>query len=307
MAKIDRAAGRPRRRPVTLPAALAAALLLTVPACGSGAGGDNSPSAHGRTESARPHPSPTPVWDTRPDSVAALGDSITAGFDACGLLADCTAASWATGTDPAVHSLASRLVANPSGHTWNFARTGALMVDLPRQIDRAIPHKPELVTILVGANDACRNNASAMTSTADFRAGFRTSLQKLRKALPTTQVYVAAVPDLLRLWSQGRQNPVGKQVWQLGICQSMLRDADDLSSTANNRRAEVRDQVVAYNEALREVCETDRRCRFDQAVFDYRFTGRELSEWDWFHPSKRGQRELAEMAYRTVTRAEGRS
>ncbi|MFI9030427.1 SGNH/GDSL hydrolase family protein [Streptomyces sp. NPDC053560] len=306
MAKIERAAARPRRRPVTLPAALVTALLLTVPACGSGGGDDNSPGAHGRTEPARPHPSPTPVWDTRPDSVAALGDSITAGFDACGLLADCSAASWATGTDPAVRSLASRLVAKQSGHAWNFARTGALMDDLPRQIDRAIPHKPELVTILVGANDACRNNASAMTPTADFRAGFRTSLQKLRKALPKTQVYVAAVPDLLRLWSQGRQNPVGKQVWKLGICQSMLRDADDVSSAANSRRAEVRDQVVAYNKALREVCETDRRCRFDQAVFDYRFTGRELSEWDWFHPSKRGQRELAEMAYRTVTRAERR-
>ncbi|WP_030618249.1 SGNH/GDSL hydrolase family protein [Streptomyces sclerotialus] len=305
MAKIDWAAGRPRRRPVTLPAALAAALLLTVPACGSGSGGDNSPGAHGRTEPASPRPSPTPVWDTRPDSVAALGDSITAGFDACGLLADCTAASWATGTDPAVHSLASRLVTKQSGHTWNFARTGALMNDLPRQIDRAVPHKPELVTILVGANDACRNNASAMTSTAEFRTGFRTSLKKLRQALPRTQVYVAAVPDLLRLWSEGRRNPVGKQVWKLGICQSMLRDADDVSPAADDRRAAVRDQVVAYNEALREECAKDRRCRFDQAVFDYRFTGRELSEWDWFHPSKRGQRQLAEMAYRTVTRPGG--
>ncbi|POX38960.1 hypothetical protein C3486_20500 [Streptomyces sp. Ru73] len=306
MAKIDWAAGRPRRRPVTLPAALAAALLLTATACGSGSGDDNSPGARGRTEPARPHASPTRVWDTRPDSVAALGDSITAGFDACGLLADCTSASWATGTDPAVRSLASRLVTKGSGHAWNYARTGALMADLPRQIDRAVPHKPELVTILIGANDACRNNASAMTSTAEFRAGFRTSLQKLRQALPKTQIYVAAVPDLMRLWSQGRENPVGKQIWRLGICQSMLRGADDLSPAADARRVAVRDQVEAYNKALREECEKDRRCRFDQAVFDYRFTGRELSEWDWFHPSKRGQRELAEMAYRTVTRPEGR-
>ncbi|MER7396310.1 SGNH/GDSL hydrolase family protein [Streptomyces sp. NPDC000151] len=306
MAKINWTSGRLRRRPFTLRAALAAALLLAVPACGSGDGGDNSPASRGRTESARPHSAPPPVWDTRPDSVAALGDSITAGFDACGLLADCAAASWATGTDPAVRSLAERLLAHPSGHAWNYARTGALMDDLPRQIDRAIPHKPQLVTILIGANDACRNNASAMTPTADFRAGFRTSLKRLRQALPRTQVYVAAVPDLMRLWSQGRRNPVGKQVWQLGICQSMLHDADDVSRAASDRREGVRDQVVAYNTALREVCEQDRHCRFDQAVFDYRFTGRELSEWDWFHPSKRGQRELAGMAYRTVTRPEGR-
>ncbi len=38
----------------------------------------------------------------------------------------------------------------------------------------------------------------------------------LRKALPKTQVYVSSVPDLKRLWSEGRSNPLGKQIWKAG-------------------------------------------------------------------------------------------
>ena len=44
------------------------------------------------------------------------------------------------------------------------------------------------------------------------------------------------------------------------------------------------------------------RCRYDGgALFEYRFTKAELSRWDWFHPSKQGQRKLAELAYRGIT------
>ena len=121
-------------------------------------------------------------------------------------------------------------------------------------------------------------------------------------ALPKTQVYVASVPNLKRLWSQGRSNPLGKQVWKLGICPSMLGDADALDSAATLRRDTVQKRVEAYNTVLKEVCAKDRRCRFDGgAVYDYRFGTAQLSQWDWFHPSVNGQARLAEIAYRKVT------
>lgn len=127
-------------------------------------------------------------------------------------------------------------------------------------------------------------------------------MDTLRSALPKTQVYVSSVPDLKRLWSQGRTNPLGKQVWKLGICPSMLGDPDALDTTATLRRGKVQDRVEAYNKVLEDVCAQDRRCRFDGgAVFDYRFGTDQLSHWDWFHPSKDGQARLAEIAYRTVT------
>ncbi|MEV0373194.1 SGNH/GDSL hydrolase family protein [Streptomyces sp. NPDC050636] len=305
MTQIDCPA-RPRRRRAGVLSSLTAAtsaLLIAVAGCSSDG---NSAAPHSSSPAKRPAAKPAPAWRTDPASIAALGDSITVGFDACTVLSDCPQVSWATGTDPKVDSLARRLVENPATHSWNHARTGALMSDLPDQVAEAAVRKPELVTVLIGANDACRSEVRAMTPTAVFRAQFEASMKKLRRALPRTQVYVAAVPDLLRLWSEGRKNPLGKQVWKLGICGSMLRDPDDLTKKAEHRRWQVRKRVMGYNAALKDVCGKDALCRFDGAVFDHRFTDRQLSTWDWFHPGTRGQQELAALAFRTITREERR-
>ncbi|MFF4540719.1 SGNH/GDSL hydrolase family protein [Streptomyces aureus] len=292
---------RSHRSRAALAAAAAAALLGTA-ACDAG----GSSASGGRAE-VRPSPRPTPVWDRSPDSMAAVGDSITRGFDACSVLSDCPEVSWATGSDPRVDSLAVRLLgsAGAAERSWNYAVTGARMADLPGQMAQAATRRPALVTVMAGANDACRSSASAMTSVDDFRTEFQEAMDTLRGALPKAQVYVSSVPDLKRLWSEGRGNPLGKQVWKLGICPSMLGDADSLNAAATLRRGRVFDRVKAYNEVLRDVCAKDRRCRFDgNAVFDYRFGTDQLSHWDWFHPSRDGQARLAEIAYRTVTARE---
>ncbi|MFG2328432.1 SGNH/GDSL hydrolase family protein [Streptomyces sp. NPDC048604] len=269
----------------------------------SGCGPDDGTAAAARPS---PKPSPTPVWDRSPASIAAVGDSITRGFDACQILADCPEVSWSTGTDASVDSLALRLL-GPTGtaaRSWNLARSGARMAELPEQMARAAAERPELVTVMAGANDACRERPEQMTPVADFRASFAAALARLRAGAPKAQVYVSSVPDLKRLWSTGRTNPMSRQIWKLGICGSMLSGAEDTGAAAEARRNRVRERVVAYNEVLREVCATDARCRYDGgAVFGYPFGDEQLSPWDFFHPSKDGQARLAELAYRQVTRA----
>ncbi|MFD7028899.1 SGNH/GDSL hydrolase family protein [Streptomyces sp. NPDC059917] len=276
----------------------AAAAVLTLGAAGCQDGGD---SAGGERGAQAP-----PRWNTAPASIAAVGDSITRGFDACSVLADCPEVSWATGNDPEVHSLATRLVgeALTPERSWNYAVTGARMADLGGQLTAAAAHRPDLVTVMVGSNDACRPTASSMTSVADFREGFEKALAGLRAAAPTTQVYVSSVPDLQRLWEQGKGSAMGRQIWKLGICQSMLADAESVTPAATARREKVRARVVEYNEALRQVCAKDELCRYDGgAVFQYPFTTEQLSHWDWFHPGKDGQARLAELAHRQVTSA----
>ncbi|AZM53053.1 hypothetical protein DMA15_10945 [Streptomyces sp. WAC 01529] len=288
-----------RHRTRAVVALATAALLGTASLTACDAQGGNSPAP-----GASAHKKPSPAWDTTPRSLAAVGDSITRGFDACSVLSDCPEASWATGTDAEVRSLATRLLGKKraASHSWNHAKTGARMADLTGQVEQAATERPELVTVMVGANDACRSTPSAMTPVARFRADFQEAMRTLRRSLPKAQVYVSSVPDLKRLWSQGRTNALGKQVWKLGICAAMLADPDDLSTAATERRESVQDRVVAYNDVLEEVCEKDRRCRYDGgAVFDYRFDGDQLSHWDWFHPSKNGQARIAELAYRQVT------
>ncbi|MGW5614204.1 SGNH/GDSL hydrolase family protein [Streptomyces sp. NPDC003877] len=279
--------------------AVVAAAVLGVAGCDAVGGDSAAPSGR-----AKPSPEPTPLWDRSPRSVAAVGDSITRAFDACDVLSDCPEASWATGASPEVDSLAVRLLGRSGAarHSWNHAVTGARMADLPGQMAQAVRHEPQLVTVMVGANDACRATPSAMTPVSAFRADFEDALRSLRKALPKTQVFVASVPDLKRLWSEGRTSAMARQVWQLGVCPSMLGDADALDASATLRRERVQQRVEEYNEVLAEVCDQDERCRHDGgAVYDYRFGTAQLSRWDYFHPSVNGQARLAEIAYRTVT------
>ncbi|MGK5629779.1 SGNH/GDSL hydrolase family protein [Streptomyces sp. URMC 123] len=293
---------------IALAALTAAAVLGGLTGCTSaGSPGDGaSPGGPGTTAGGRTSAPPAPAWNTSPRSIAALGDSITRGFDACVVFADCPEVSWATGTGPGVTSLARRLLPSPETNSWNYARTGARMADLPRQAEAmTAERRPELVTVMAGANDACRDSTALMTPVAAFRRDFRTALTTLRRELPTAQVYVTSIPDLKRLWSEGRQNPLGKQVWKLGICASMLADPDAMDAAATQRRQQVYERVVAYNSVLREECGRDPLCRYDGgAVFDYRFTGEQLSEWDWFHPSRNGQARLAELAYERITARE---
>ncbi|MCX4630044.1 SGNH/GDSL hydrolase family protein [Streptomyces sp. NBC_01443] len=288
-----------RRARRTLAGAGAAAVLLAGALTGCQSGGSATEGERGAQAG--------PRWNTAPASVAAVGDSITRGFDACSVLADCPEVSWATGNDPAVHSLATRLLgeAEVPARSWNYAVTGSRMADLAGQLASAAEHKPDLVTVMVGSNDACRPSASSMTPVAEFRAAFEKALAGLRAASPTSQVYVSSVPDLQRLWEQGKDSPMVRQIWKLGICQSMLADPLSAASGATARREQVRARVVEYNEVLREVCKKDALCRYDGgAVFQYPFAADQLSRWDWFHPGKDGQARLAELAHRQVTAAE---
>ncbi|MFE5735494.1 SGNH/GDSL hydrolase family protein [Streptomyces sp. NPDC056528] len=290
---------RGRGRFHTAVAAATAALLCAGALAGCSSGTPEKAAPTGST----PAPTPTSSWDTSPSSLAAVGDSITRAFDACSLLSDCPEASWATGTDTAVNSLALRLLGpeKAAGRSWNLARTGARMADLPGQMTAAAARKPELVTVMMGANDACRPTPGLMTPVAEFRASFGAALARLRAAAPEAQVYVASVPDLKHLWSTGRIGGAAG-IWDLGVCGAMLADATDLGPEAERRRATVSERVDAYNGVLAEVCAKDERCRYDGgAVHAFRFDGGQLSPWDWFHPSRDGQARLAELAYRRIT------
>ncbi|MBW1600958.1 SGNH/GDSL hydrolase family protein [Streptomyces sp. JJ66] len=282
-----------------LPAALLA-LACTVTACGADPSEPDARASYGPGL-----PSPALAWDTSPESIAALGDSITTGYDSCSLLADCPEASWATGTRAGVSSLADRLLPQREGNAWNYAVAGATMADLPGQAARAAAHDPELVTVLVGANDACAPQLEAMTPVDEFRADFTKALTTLREQSPDTQVYVASVPDLERLWTIGRDNVLATRVWEFGVCPTMLRDPAATDDAATERRAQVAERVDAYNTVLREACTADALCRYDGgAVHDYAFTAAEVSPYDWFHPSEQGQAALADLAHAQVTSAQ---
>ncbi len=264
--------------------ALALASLLGV--FGAGAAGAN---ASGPTPERR-----------LPQSMASAGDSITRAFDIdlAHVLRDSPQFSWSTGTEPKVNSEYDRLRARGADigdRVYNDAKTGATMSALGGQLASAASQDVDYVTVLMGANDLCTRSAGQMTPTATFRAQFQQALDEFTRTDPHALVFVSSIPNLRQLWSVLHDNPAARAAWSLfGICQSMLGN-----SNTDDDRAAVDEREQADNAALAEVCAQHERCRFDQlAVYHYRFTAGDVSTGDFFHPSKRGQRALAEVAWR---------
>ena len=237
-----------------------------------------------------------------PSSIAAAGDSITRAFDSGFPLVDVPANSWSTGTNPAVTSHYARLVAGNAaiaGHAYNNARTGARMAALQGQLAVASAQGADYVTVLIGANDACRSSEAAMTSVADFRAQFAAALASFAAARPDARIYVVSIPDIHRLWELLHGHVIAPHVWTaFGICQSLLARPASMAPADVDRRRRVRDRVIAYNAQLAGVCAVFVHCRFDgNAAFTTSFTEADVSALDFFHPSVAGQRKLAAVSW----------
>ena len=275
---------------------------------------------------------------TKPPSVmAALGDSITRAFNSdgpgcpTGPALDCPKNSWATGTNPLVDSFRERLDAVTPGtiEAHNDSVSGARAVNLLGQAQVAASQDPDFVLIEIGANDAC---ALPPTPTATFRSQVRAALEVLVAANPKVYIQLMSIPDINNLRTIFTEPPDQNALtrWSaFNTCQGLLANPLSTEQADEERRAAFRQQVIADNEALAEVCGEFKRCRWDEyAIFNSSFTtadvanvvntsginippfnaipifgpGNENSTADYFHPSIQGQAMLAEAAWSTTFR-----
>jgi lysophospholipase L1-like esterase len=250
-----------------------------------------------------------------PRVMAALGDSITRGFNTSGPgcptgpSLDCPQNSWATGTNPAVDSVRERLDAiSPQPLTaYNDAISGARAINLLSQAQAAAAQDPDFVLIEIGANDAC---ATTPTSTTTFREQVREALEVLVSANKQVYIQLMSIPDINNLRTIFTEPPDPNAIgrWKaFNVCQGLLAEPLSTASADEERRQAFRAQVIAYNEALAEVCAEFKRCIWDDyAVFESGFTTADVATVantptaDYFHPSVAGQARLAEAAWSTT-------
>jgi lysophospholipase L1-like esterase len=235
-------------------------------------------------------------------TIASTGDSIARGFDACGLFAECPRIAYSTGTDNGSGSVYRQLLGrNPgvSGHQFNDAQVGAGAGDLFGQMALAAWQKADLVTVLIGANDACAATVGEMTSVESFRAGINSAFNYFFSQRPGAKVVVSSIPDLYRVWEVAHSNPKARALWDAaGLCQSLLANPTSTAKNDNLRRAFVLLQIQKYNSVLASVCRAHGGCRYDGgAVYRYGFTVSQLSSYDFFHPNALGHRALARMTW----------
>lgn len=232
--------------------------------------------------------------------MAALGDSITRAYAACGRGSDCAETSWATGTAEHLDSHAQRLGLDDPDSSHNLAVSGARVAGLASQVQAAVPVRPDYVTVLIGANDACATEEAGMTSVEEYTATFDAALDALVRALPEVRILVLSVPDLARLWEVGKVGPTSGGSGSPRLCAGPCWPTPPIPARRSQaRRDRVRARLQAYNAAMAAACDRHvPRCRSDRsAVFDYRFDLDHLSTVDYFHPSRRGQATLAQVAW----------
>jgi lysophospholipase L1-like esterase len=240
---------------------------------------------------------------TYPNSMDALGDSITRAFNTCSTaFTDCPENSWATGTNEAVDSYYLRLLAlnaGISGHNYNDAVSGAKMGELNGQAEKAVTRKVELVGILMGANDACTSSVSTMTSVESYRSQFETAMKTLTSGLPGAQINVGSLANVYRLWEIFHTNSTAVSTWNtLKICQSLLAEPTSLSKAAEERRLQVKTREEEFDSALKSVCAKYTQCKYDNgAGFKTAFVTNDVSTRDYFHPSIEGQALIAKTAW----------
>jgi lysophospholipase L1-like esterase len=235
-----------------------------------------------------------------PNSIAAIGDSVTQAADVCCWYGDHPANSWSTGNAgwDGISSHYERIrQANPTitGRNYNDAVSGARMSDATGQAARAVGQAADYVTILMGANDLCTPTVESMTPVDTFRSQFQQALAALDSGLPRrSHVFVSSIPDVYQLWEIYHTSATAQFVWDVAdICQSLLSP-----NRTDAQRKHVRERNVAFNTVLQQECAKYSRCKFDDnAVFCYQFSRSDVTTLDYFHPSLTGQSRLAALTW----------
>jgi lysophospholipase L1-like esterase len=246
-----------------------------------------------------------PTTSPRPTIMAALGDSITQAIQTCSSLTSCAANSWSTGTTTSVNSHAARLRAlTPTQPltTYNDAVSGATSNGILAQATKAVSQGAQYVTIQIGANDACTRTVGAMTPTATYKANIDAALAALAANGSNREIFVASVPNLLRMYELNRGSSSARFTWSiLGLCQSLLANPSSTKPADTARRAAVQARVNEYNAVLATSCAATVNCRFDGgAVAGTVFDRSHISTRDYFHPSLSGQALLANVTWPTT-------
>jgi lysophospholipase L1-like esterase len=245
-------------------------------------------------------PVPAAASPALPNSMAALGDSITRAYDTCCFYGDHPGQSWSTGGAwydgiSSHYERIKRRNSAISGHAHNDAVTGAKMSAAAIQAGAAAAQQAAYVTILLGANDLCTSSPATMTSTDSFTAQFKLAMLTLKQRLPNARIFVSSIPDIYQLWKVLHTNSVARRVWATaGICPSMLG-----AGRTEAERQQVVAREVAFNQVLADACnQYGPNCRWDGgATYNYKFSASQVSALDFFHPDLDGQAALAGLTW----------
>jgi hypothetical protein len=238
--------------------------------------------------------------------MVALGDSGATGYDSdpASPGADASQNSWAAGTNPAVRSIYSRLLAvDPAirGHASNVAVDGSDVTALAAQVDTALKSRPtpELFLIQSVDNDLRCDGTDAKNS-GPFGQHLTAVLQHIARSAPHADILIVSSP-----WATAANYTA------VAATSADGRSANSGSGPCNAFSPDGKPQPahVAYAESvtrhylaeLEQRCKTVPQCRYDGgALHAMRITAADLSP-DFRHLSIAGPAKQAAVEWTVLS------
>jgi lysophospholipase L1-like esterase len=228
-----------------------------------------------------------------------MGDSITRAFDATRPL-DNPKLSWSTGDD-IFSRVESHLVRIREMHGikvlgYNVARSGGKAVEMPGQAKKLARHKPNYVTMLIGANDLCDWSANADADIELLEKNVRKAIDVLIESNPNVLIAISPVPDMHNLWEIGSGNRCQKKWDLLKICPRLLS-----SKSTTAARDIFKSQWADVNQTYERIAaDFPKNVRYAAEGANVKFEPKHISTLDCFHPSITGQNLLSEIVWDAV-------
>jgi len=249
-----------------------------------------------------------------PSSMAVLGTPTAAGWgaEAAHPFRDAPDDSWATGTNPTVRSIYSRLLAlNPAikGHGANLTTgesapeaAGHELDDFAVEVRKALQLrvKPELLLVQV-IDRAMKCDGTSERNFADYGSRFSNALQALARGLPNARIFVISqwgsfasyVNYLKGLDVSKRLKNAGKRP-----CQLVASPSGQLMPS---RIAYAKSIVTGEEAQLRAACAKVANCRYDGgAAQRIAVTAGDVSHFQ-YTPTLQGQAKLAATEWKAMT------
>ena len=249
-----------------------------------------------------------------PGSIAVLGTPTAAGWgaDLAHPFADAREDSWATGTNPAVQSIYSRVLAvNPAikGRNVNLTSdegapeaAGHELDDFATEVHKALQLKikPDLVLVQV-IDRALKCDGTTERNFADYGSRFGDALTKLAQGLPKARILVISQWGSFASYvSYLKGLPVGKRLKNAGKkpCQLVASPSGQVVSS----RVAYAKGIVAGEEAqLRARCAKVANCRYDgSAAQRIVIAPADVSEFQ-YTPTVSGQAKLAAAEWKAMS------
>lgn len=241
-----------------------------------------------------------------PSSLAVLGTPTAAGWgaDLAHPFRDAPEDSWASGTNPSVKSIYSRLLAvNPAikGHNVNLAggesapeAAGRELEDFAAQVHKAIQLKAKPALVLVQVIDrGLKCDGTTERNFVDYGSRFRDSLNMLAQGLPKARIFVISQWGSFASYvTYLRGLPVGKRLKNAGKkpCQLVASPSGQIVAS---RVAYAKSIVTGEEAQLRAACAKVANCRYDGgAAQRIAVAAADVSEFQ-YTPTVSGQAKLA--------------